>query len=292
VSPLERHCQLLLRAYPAAYREVRGEEIIGTLLDATPPERSWPWPRDSRGLIVGGLRARAALNRQLTTAANLRVAVLAGIAAYIAYSASTFLSPYVGSGLLPGRPAVPFGWPLAAVILPFIPMGLVWIGCRRAVVLASALPAAAAICLAGPWHSFLVGPTVFRLVCLAMLVALAGRERPGWRWFRPVGVVAIAPLLPIVPPLTDVIWLIGAVNLGGLLLLALILLSVAWIMVDARPAVAMAVLLAAIQFPIQISVFAMGAGFQAAQWAVLIVVAVTAVAVWRLRRQSAGPARA
>ena len=72
MSTLERHCQLLLRAYPAAYREVRGEEIIGTLLEATPPGRSWPLPRDVRGLIFGGLRARATFNRQLTTAANLR----------------------------------------------------------------------------------------------------------------------------------------------------------------------------------------------------------------------------
>jgi hypothetical protein len=32
MSTLERHCQLLLRVYPAPYREVRGEEIIGTLV--------------------------------------------------------------------------------------------------------------------------------------------------------------------------------------------------------------------------------------------------------------------
>jgi hypothetical protein len=30
MSTLERHCQLLLRAYAAAYRDVRGEEIVGT----------------------------------------------------------------------------------------------------------------------------------------------------------------------------------------------------------------------------------------------------------------------
>ncbi|MGB6453627.1 MAG: hypothetical protein WBH47_03965, partial [Streptosporangiaceae bacterium] len=57
---LERHCRLLLRAYPAAYRQDRGEEIIGTLLEATPAGRSWPLHRDIRGLVVGGLRARAA----------------------------------------------------------------------------------------------------------------------------------------------------------------------------------------------------------------------------------------
>jgi hypothetical protein len=51
MSRLERRCELLLRAYPATYRKARGEEIIGTLLEATPPERSWPLLRDIRGLI-------------------------------------------------------------------------------------------------------------------------------------------------------------------------------------------------------------------------------------------------
>ncbi|HUA40977.1 MAG TPA: hypothetical protein VMA32_05410 [Streptosporangiaceae bacterium] len=56
MTTLERHCQLLLRVYPAEYRDVRGEEIIGTLLEATPPGRSWPRLRDIWGLIFGGLR--------------------------------------------------------------------------------------------------------------------------------------------------------------------------------------------------------------------------------------------
>jgi hypothetical protein len=70
MSPFERHCGLLLRAYPAAYRSERGEEIIGTLLETTPEGRAWPRPRDIRSLVVGGLSARAALNRRNTTASS------------------------------------------------------------------------------------------------------------------------------------------------------------------------------------------------------------------------------
>jgi len=58
VTPPERHCRWLLRAYPAWYRRDRAGEMAGTLLEASPPGRRWPSFRDTRSLIVGGLRAR------------------------------------------------------------------------------------------------------------------------------------------------------------------------------------------------------------------------------------------
>jgi len=58
VSALERHCRWLLVAYPAWYRRERSGEMLGTLLEASPPGRRWPSFRDARTLIAGGLRAR------------------------------------------------------------------------------------------------------------------------------------------------------------------------------------------------------------------------------------------
>jgi len=58
VTPLQRRFRLLLRAYPARYRRERAEEMLGTLLEASPPGRSWPSVRDTRALIIGGLRVR------------------------------------------------------------------------------------------------------------------------------------------------------------------------------------------------------------------------------------------
>ena len=58
MTPLERRCRWLLRAYPGWYRRGRGEEMLGTLLEASPPGRSWPSFRDARALIIGGLRVR------------------------------------------------------------------------------------------------------------------------------------------------------------------------------------------------------------------------------------------
>jgi hypothetical protein len=40
MTPLERRCEWLLLAYPAAYRQRRGEEILGTLLRSTPADHS------------------------------------------------------------------------------------------------------------------------------------------------------------------------------------------------------------------------------------------------------------
>jgi hypothetical protein len=91
MSPLERRCRLLLRAYPPAYRRDRGEEILGTLLEATPAGRAWPRLRDVRSVAIGGLRERAAQNRHLTTAANVRTAALVGVTLYLVVSASGFL---------------------------------------------------------------------------------------------------------------------------------------------------------------------------------------------------------
>ncbi len=61
MTALEQRCRLLLRAYPAWYRRERAEEMLGTLLEASPPGSRWPSSRDARALLIGGMRARGAL---------------------------------------------------------------------------------------------------------------------------------------------------------------------------------------------------------------------------------------
>lgn len=58
MTVLERRCRWLLRAYPGWYRRRRGEEMLGTLLEASPAGRKWPSARDARALVTGGLRVR------------------------------------------------------------------------------------------------------------------------------------------------------------------------------------------------------------------------------------------
>jgi hypothetical protein len=97
VTPLERRCRWLLRAYPAWYRRKRAEEMLGTLLEASPPGRGWPSLRDARSLVIGGLRVRGALVWCLST---LWAAVGAAGAGYF-FILSTHVpeAVYIGVGL-------------------------------------------------------------------------------------------------------------------------------------------------------------------------------------------------
>jgi hypothetical protein len=288
MSGLERHCRLLLHVYPAAYRSERGDEIIGTLLETTPAGRAWPVPRDIRGLITGGLRARATLNRRATTAANLRLAVLVGLVAYFASAVATTLTALASAAErgvldLSGPYTFPFGWRML-LPLPLIAVTLVlaWMGCRRAIVLAGALPAAAAVVIAGSWRFGGFGFAVTELSCLAALVALTGAKRPDRRWLWLIGLIVFDQLLRGT----------GEYSLaipGTWLLLSLALVSIAWLAIDARPAIAMLVVLLAMLLPLTADDLATGM-----IWSVLLLLipgTVIAVAVWRLRRQSAHPGR-
>jgi hypothetical protein len=282
MTRLERHCRLLLLAYPAVYRQDRGEEIIGTLLEATPEGRSWPVARDVRGLVMGSLRARAAVNQRLTTSANLRIAALAGVAAALAFSAGAYVSVAARAltGLAGGHPQP--GWPaLLVAVLIGVAVTLAWVSRRRAVVLAAVIAAAILVSLAGAWRPPAFGWPVTVLTGLAALALLAGRdEQPGRRWLWLLALVAAFPVLSALPPR------VGTLAFGSLLA-ATGIVSVLWIVIDARPAIAAAVFLLAFFLPLEIDNLAQGLGVAAGVPLLLIVSAMTAVAIWRLRRQSA-----
>jgi hypothetical protein len=58
---LHRRYRRLLRAFPPSVRAGRGEEILSTLADRSPPGAKLPEPREAAALVVEGLRARARL---------------------------------------------------------------------------------------------------------------------------------------------------------------------------------------------------------------------------------------
>jgi hypothetical protein len=289
VSRFERHCAMLLRTYPAAYRAERGEEITGTLLETSPEGREWPLPRDIRGLIVGGLRARAAFNRQLTTAANVRTALLVGVAAYLAYNAAGVIGFYVHEELLNGgrhlRP-VAVAWPeLLAWALILVAVGLALLTGRRMVVLAGVLPASAALCIAGTWHPYALSETVVPLVSLAALVALSGnREPPSRRWLVPIALLAVMPLGTYFGLLT---WPYAFEALQVTIAAA----AIVWVVIDARAAFAVSVFVLGLWLPMAVDSLVQGF-VPLYLWPYLAITTVIAVpAVWLLRRQSAHPGR-
>jgi hypothetical protein len=93
VTALERHCRWLLQAYPAWYRRERAGEMLGTLLESSPPGRSWPSVRDAGALAIGGLRVRG----WTWLLSMLWVVIGAGGAIYVAVA---FSHPGYGEGLL------------------------------------------------------------------------------------------------------------------------------------------------------------------------------------------------
>jgi hypothetical protein len=287
VTPFERSCRLLLRAYPAAYRRERSEEIIGTLLEATPADRSWPRPRDARALLAGGLKARAAQNKRLTTAGNLRVAVMVGVALYL----SVWVASYVNSAAIDlavkSQSAIRWSaWPAVLTAVPIAATVVLAWTAPRLVVLAGALPAAAAVCYFVLVRGQLLGPAVFQLAALVGLVALTPRTtRPSRRWLWLLGAITAAVLLPALGT--------GYGYLGyfeRLTLLAIAVVSFVWIGIDARLTLAVVTYFTLTVMQLEILPFALGPGLS---WLfpLLIAAAIAVLALWLLRRQSASTVR-
>jgi len=255
---------------------------LSTYHDCPPCVRAWPLPRDIRGLITGGLCARAALNRHRSTVANLREAVLVGVTAYFAFSVvgiAGFLLASVGEPRF-----APFDWlQVLGAVLTLATAVTAWAGARRAVVLIFAIPAAGAVVLAGPWQFSLFGSAVTELACLAVLVALGDGEPPNPRWLRPIGAVVFALLIPVSSS--------ERATLLVICLLSLVIASIVWLAVDGRPMIAFAVFLLALSLPTTIDEFGAGMVSPVGVRVLGISGAIAALAVWRLRHQSAHPGR-
>jgi hypothetical protein len=244
---LERRARALLRAYPAEYRHGRAEEIIGTLLEAAPPGRSFLSAREAWSLIAGGRHARATWNRRPGVKANVRLALLLGISMYLSLN----FVPYVGSalGFLPGdgaswRTITTLAFGAAVALAP-------WLGSRAAVT-ALAIPAGTVVAygeLSGNHGGAATISVAELLIAMAALAALSGGPvRLPRSWLLLLGAL---PLTLVGGRLLSSRHILGPevesyLELGALLLLAVVV--VCWLATDARPAFALclAVLLQAV----------------------------------------------
>ncbi len=172
------------------------------------------------------------------------------------FSIAGYLSALIVSELETGRAELspaPAGEIVVASLLAATVV-LAWVSRRRVLVLAGAVPAAAAVCYAAPWRTWLIGGTVTLLICLAALTILAGRtERPSRRWLWLIGAVAAVQLLPSIGfafwP-TAHFWLLVAIS-GACIL---------WAAFDARPAIALALAFLLSQLPSAVDLVRLGGG--------------------------------
>lgn len=244
---LERRARWLLRAYPAAYRADRGEEIIGTLLEAVPPGRDWPPSREIVALVAAGLRARRAANLRQGLAASLRQVAVAGAAVYLVQLSALGLGAVVWSARRGHLQFLfwDYGWLFYALGgLALVVLAAGWSGRRGLVAAGAAAAASAAVSstvINQDWHPMVVladfvGPPV-----VVFLLFARRTERPPlsllWLPGLALGVALAGSLAHTYPAL------FAAVTAGTTLLspyttglsLVTVLVAVCWLATDVRP---------------------------------------------------------
>jgi hypothetical protein len=290
---LERRARALLRAYPAEYRHGRADEIIGTLLEAAPPSRSFPPAREAWALIAGGRHARAARNRRPGVKASLRLALLLGVSMYLSF----YFVPFAGSAL--SFPNSWASWLTDMMLAAGLAVALApWLGSRAAVT-ALAIPAGALDAYGELRGNLSSGATISvaeLLIVMAALAALSGgpvRLPRSWLWLPgafPLALVA-GRLLSLRHALgLATFW--GFLVLGALVLLAVVV--VCWLVTDARPAFALclAVLLQAVTSTLSELTYYGGyldAMLEARLVQLAIVLPVLVPAAWLLLRRQKAP---
>lgn len=245
-NALERRYRVLLRVYPAAYLADRGDEILGTLLDAAPPGRTVPSLRDACALVLAGLRARAKQGPRLSAPGTPRLAVVLVLAIPVA----TWAASRVGLALRialgePGfSPALVHalggsGVLLAVGSVTLIAIALVWFAPRPLVV--PILLAPAALILIVMLRSLTWPGTVIYLGMLLALTVLTTirPQRPPRSWLWLTTAVPVAEIIAMTwrgmhPGTAEAAALVVA---GSALLL--------WMCTDAHPALEIWLLLAA-----------------------------------------------
>jgi hypothetical protein len=286
MSPLERRCRSLLRAYPRWYRRQRGDEMLATLLEASQPRQRWPSARDARALIIGGLRVRATQDQRLTTAANVRLAAQLGAALTLL----TLIAGNLTSGILIWANIygqnIGNGLWSAYGLLGLATVAAAWFAPRLVVAVLAAATAAAAIWVFwGSGKALAILPAGL-LITLAVLACLGERLPRSWLWFAGAwfGWDVLA-LLTVLEPLRFL-----SVPLGVVLLIILGLVA-GWAFVDARPALAMAIFMTCIGVFYQLlSTISYGWVVVSPGPGLFIFVAAAVVlasgSFWRLRRQA------
>lgn len=243
MSPLERRCWWLLRAYPKQYRSGRADEMLGTLVEAAGSERRWLSPRESAALVVGGIRARAARNADMPVLASLRLAAMLALAAFTQLNFEGW--PYMMRFNTENELTAYAGLSVATALIWFV---------RREIAVPVLLTALAVLCSLRAHSPVLV----WAVAGLAVLTALSA-ERPPKAWLVWFCLPAAYWLL-FVPPFSDASLRIGGhsvrVLLGLLVLFLIVALPAVWAITDGRPAFALSLLIA---YSIGASVLRVGA---------------------------------
>lgn len=103
MSDLEHRYRRLVRAYPKSYRDQRGAEIVGTLMDCSPPERRHPGIRDALDISLRGVQMRMALGvghilRRVRCDLGATIAAIASATMVVSLFLPWYVAPFDVSG--------------------------------------------------------------------------------------------------------------------------------------------------------------------------------------------------
>jgi hypothetical protein len=290
MSKLERRYRRLLLAYPRSYRKARGDEMLGTLLESSAPGRSQPTVKDTRALILGGLKLRSGSDQRLTVADSVRLVVLLAACLDIVSQANFWFINVRGSWGYT-FPSMAYSWiSLTLGLLAVATVALAWTRWRATALIVTA--ATAVLWMFHPqgrdWTSAI--EPVLALVTIALVTADPGRPRLPRAWLALPSALLVAELTTTilqatasVPPGVDYV---PFILLAGTIL---------WIIVDARPMAAVAIWItwalggSSVYFLTWHSSFAFSTFVVGWVWESLTLIALilALVGIRQLRRQSA-----
>lgn len=258
---LERRYRWLLRAYPKGYRNERGAEMIGTLMEAAGADQRRPTAREAASLMLRGLQARAGVHRARSVGQSWLGALRLAALLLLAYAAASGLAETgrvvprtIDRGVeFPPQLLYPLGMVVTVLALIAVAAGrYVWgllatFGALATALLAEYLTMAGQDIMTGELHyqpvsavlDVAILETTFWPLPLALLliVPLVSKRPPGTR--RPLAWL-LAPLVAVLLLPTDYEVTIGVQPWAALAVMVAFLL---WVPVDARAAVAASMLL-------------------------------------------------
>jgi len=293
VNTVERRGRRLLRAYPAAYRAERGDEILDTLLESARDNRIGR--REAWALVAGGLRVRAGQHRRLTTAANLRLATLYGFVLWIVLAASnelwlvalpreesnTYLDGHLESSTVTWNyePVWPLIFHLVTGTALLALVVAAWFARPRIILALGAVAAAGVL----PWH-WEGSPTMLLIIASSVVLSRGAARMPrSWLWplaLLTVGRVLVNAWFPLGLPMLPA--LLMWIALGSILL---------WTFFDGRPLFGLGVFVAVIVGLSQVTALTRPGGSSAGPlWEMLVVpgigLAFMLPGLLRIRRQA------
>jgi hypothetical protein len=200
MNELQRRYTRLLRLYPRSYLQKRGDEMLATLLDASPGDRKRPTLADTADIAVHATQMRLGLSSDRFTGRVLEVAASPGLAIAAAVSFVLFLSTELyallnhqyglnlvidgaGTSIVPRPHFGPFATTGAVIYVGWIAItaiALIWPARRRSLAVFGVVGTVTASIVGRAWFA----PPRFSLVLVIIALALPAVVAPSTEFAR------------------------------------------------------------------------------------------------------------